>query len=562
MLAESTRAVNVLNKSGVGLYQGEAAWQQLSNMSFLAEWDKLYEDCPWATVFQSRAFVTTWYETYRHEYLPLFIVSFEANKLAGLLLLAKSKYGTILGAGENQAEYQVWLATAGNGNKFITKALIAVNKHFPTNNVQLKYIPGNAPMQWIGESAELKRRCLVKVFKQPLLKIEAAHFITELQKKNRREKLNRLKRLGELQFERITDRSTLAAILDELALQCDFRKRAVFNTAVFQNDPKRKRFLLSLFDQGLLHATVLKVNEEIIASNIGAAGKNWVHLQGVNTHAPTYAKYSPGILHLLMLGKQLASEGISVFDLTPGGDPYKDQLATNYTEAFHLSVCSPYHCLTSKIKLAAGEQLKKLVQLLGGTPSKAKWQTRKIKEKYKHILKQGFSFSINYLISKIGASKKESVYVLQKDLLITQLGGLEINKNSLFDLLCFDPKGSSENAWTFFEEAMRRFEAGERSYTYCEDGRLLVCAWLNSTKSLATVKTPSLQGFYCHSNVQGRQKKYVAAIAAAAICDQAHHELFAVAYGRDKSICRTLEAIGFKMSNCVRNDDANKVNRS
>jgi hypothetical protein len=555
MLTVSTRAINVLNKIGIELFEGKAAWQQLSNESFLSGWEKLFEDCPWATVFQSRAFITTWYNTYQQTYIPLFIVSYEGHNLTGLLFLAKAEDGQIIGAGDSQAEYQVWLAKENNGNEFIGKALKLVGSHFPNKKVQLKYIPGNAPMHWVNESEFFKKRCLVKVFKQPLLKIKEEHFVNELQKKNRREKVNRLKRMGTLKFERVIEYAEFEAILDKLALQFDFRKKAVYNTAVFREDPKRKAFLLSLFEQGLLHATILKLNEEIIASNVGVTGKSWVHLQGVNTHAPSFARYSPGILHLLMLGKQLASEGVTVFDLTPGDDPYKGQLATDYSEAFHLVVSSSYQRLASRLKLAAAEQLKKLLLSIGFTPSKIKWQSWKLRERYQHILKEGLPFSIKYFISKIVASNKESVYAFQHDQVLPSYEGVTINKNALSDLLCFDPKGSALNAWAFFEDAMRRFEDGETSFSYCEGGQLQACIWLAGAKSSKTYLAPILKGFYCHPKMESQRNVLLSIIEAAVATDQASNVIYAHLNGNDKSISQTLEIIGFKKTNSVNKAD-------
>ncbi|ANE49203.1 GNAT family N-acetyltransferase [Flavisolibacter tropicus] len=555
MLTISTRAINVLNKNGIELFEGKAAWLQLSNDSFLSGWDKLYEDCPWGTVFQSRAFITTWYSNYQETYIPLFIVSFEGRRLTGLLLLAKTKDGLIIGAGDAQAEYQVWLATENNGNDFISKALKIVDSYLPNTKVQLKYIPDNAPMHWVNESTYFKARCLVKVYKQPLLKIKEDHFINELQKKNRREKLNRLKRIGNLQFVHITSYSEFEAILDKLALQFDFRKKAVFNTAVFLQDPKRKNFLLSLFKQGLLHTTVLKVNEDIIAANVSVFGKGWVHLQGVNTHAPSFAKYSPGILHLLMLGKQLASEGISVFDLTPGDDPYKGQLATNYKEAFHLIVSSPYQLQVSKLKLASAEGFKKLLLLIGYTPSKFKWYTWKLKDQYKHVFKKGLPFSIKYFVSRIITPNKENVYVFQHGQILPSFNGVTININSLSDMLCFDPKGSSLNSWAFFEDAMRRFEDGETCFSYCEKGQLQACVWLASAKSSKTANEPKLTGFYYHSILHNKKNLLLSVISTVVAMDQTHNVIYAHVRKGDKFICQTLKDLGFKRANSADSDN-------
>jgi hypothetical protein len=61
-----------------------------------------------------------------------------------------------------------------------------------------------------------------------------------------------------------------SSIFDELTAQYDFRKAAMYNKAPFRKDPLKKKFLLALFEQQILHVTVLKLNDEIIASNVAA----------------------------------------------------------------------------------------------------------------------------------------------------------------------------------------------------------------------------------------------------------------------------------------------------
>lgn len=139
----------------------------------------------------------------------------------------------------------------------------------------------------------------------------------------------------------------------------------MFNLNFFLSDPLRQTFLLKLFEQKLLHVTILKLDEAIIASNVGATGKKWVHLQGVNTHDPSYAKYSPGILHFLMLGKQLAEEGMEVFDLTPGADTYKVGLATDYTTAHQLYIGNSLGKVAGELKLLFVDNIKKVAAGLG-----------------------------------------------------------------------------------------------------------------------------------------------------------------------------------------------------
>jgi hypothetical protein len=104
---------------------------------------------------------------------------------------------------------------------------------------------------------------------------------------------------------------------------------------IVQTEPQRKEFLITMFELGHLHVSMLKLDEIIIASNAGFKSPDMIHLQGINSHSPFFSKYSPGILHFLLLGIHLDELGVRYFDLTPGGkDGYKSMLS-NTTEIAH-----------------------------------------------------------------------------------------------------------------------------------------------------------------------------------------------------------------------------------
>ncbi|WP_461491812.1 GNAT family N-acetyltransferase, partial [Pontibacter sp. HJ8] len=201
--------------------------------------------------------------------MPVVVIKTNGAKLTGLFTLAKDLHGRITGAGTNQAEYQVWLASSADSRDFFRDALSEIRRKFPQSNITLKYIPATAPLDWAESGMLRKTPYFLRSAGHPLVVINKDNIAQELKKKNRREKINRLKRMGELRFEKITDRQTFTAIIDELAIQSDFRKGAMYNKSVFQSEPFRKDFLCSLFDQNILHATLLRLNEEIISSNVG-----------------------------------------------------------------------------------------------------------------------------------------------------------------------------------------------------------------------------------------------------------------------------------------------------
>src|SRR5207244_8515038 len=105
-------------------------------------------------------------------------------------------------------------------------------------------------------------------------------------------------------------------------------------------DPLRKQFLLGLMrTPGLLHATVLRHNDAVVAANLGIGGKDTVYL-GIFSHDVRYAKESPGKLQLVLLGDHLAQTGYRALDLTPGDDAYKAAFANDAAEVYRLTVFS------------------------------------------------------------------------------------------------------------------------------------------------------------------------------------------------------------------------------
>lgn len=507
-----------LNKSLVAVLEGHEAVSQLADPSFVQGWDSLYELCPWSTPFQSKTFVGTWYELFQHEVKPVMVLQMREGYLTGLLTLAINKDGNIIYAGADIAEYQVWLADPDLSQDFIIHAVEALRHTYPRKPLCLHYVPANTPVEGLKQFG-----CEVLRHKQPILKINYADLALELKKKNRKEKINRLRRLGSLQFCKITDPNEFDITLDELVIQSDFRKGAMFDSCIFKQEPIRKDFLKALFRMNLLHATVLKLDETIIASNVGVFGKGWVHLQGINTHSPMHAKYSPGILHFLMLGLMLAEEEIQVFDLTPGGDSYKHILATDYLEAYEISFYSP-----KKLLLNA---LKRNIQGFALTHSdKIGISAQKLKGLKKDlvILRQKLQLVRHYKPTNYRMKtqmKQPGKHILPQKLeqvSPSQTETMRFRVNSLYDLLAYAPKGTMQTRWEFLETAMRRLEAGQQSYSWSENGMLLGCAWVVAPEQSRNATTEPrqipedaclIEAVYLSPNAKMKKNQFLAALA-------------------------------------------------
>lgn len=540
--------------SSTQMFSGSAVFSLLGSDAFLDGWNRLYYACPWATVFQHPSFVATWYRLYEKEYLPILVKAEYAGKLTGLLTLALDKNGGITGAGASVAEYQVWLTVDANDESFIKNALQALRQTFPGKKVLLKYVPAGVSLMFTKKDPVLKKRCFVKTVPQPVMLIDDAHFTSELKKKNRREKLNRLKRLGELSFEHISDYDRFVGVFDELALQSDFRKGAVYNKIAFKTDPLRKKFLLSLFRQNMLHVTVLKIDDKIVSANVSIGNNRQLHLQGINSFDAAYARYSPGIIHFLLLGKLLAQEGTAVFDLTPGADGYKETLATDYTVAHTLSIGNNYHRFANCVKTGFNKFLKNAVTTIGVKREVFKKGRRNymlLRGKCMHIAKQDVASLFALFFNQLKNSRRHSkCWVVCKGFATSGL--LNIKRDELSHLLQYDLRGSWYSRQEFLSGAMQRFEAGGHCYSWVEDGLLLACVWVADVQSSITAykfvqETEgfiiSLPALYCHPKGRQQLSLFLRSVAKGLALDNSHSSFYLLT---DCNEDRAFEKAGFR----------------
>ena len=559
----SESVIQSLKGNEVIIDKEEAAWRQLSNDSFLAEWDRLFEACPWATVFQSRAFVTTWYQAYQAKYQPIIIRAEYNGQLTGLLTLAvpaSGDKGHIIGAGQFEAEYHAWLTAASDHGRFIKMALSKVLQLFPDFAIHLRFIPPPAPLQWTEESF-WKKRCVLYATKRPLMDMSDRGLDKIFRKNEFRNKYSRLKKLGKVDFEHITSKDQFAVILEEVKDLYDFRRGAMFNKNLFMEDPRKVDFLLGLFEQNLLHVTVLKVNGRLFATNVATAMNNWVHLCGINVHIPFQARYySPGFVNFILLSQLLASEGVSVFDLTPGGDFYKDRMATKYDQVHELMISnSRLYRLKRILRKKIYEQLDKAGKWPMGTELALRKLLYQLKGRIRQAKKQGFLRTALDKLSNLVNAPKKKVYVAS----VRGLSGnstITVNRDSLKDMLSFEAEGTWMTRWEFLEDAMHRYEVGEHSYSYSENGRLLHCIWLkeNNTFNVGDAQPKDnetngdyfqLQGYYCHPTGQDRQIEFIEAVIAAVEGDQRDLTVQVITSTQDKRFCQTLRNMGFTETN-------------
>ncbi|MGI4719752.1 MAG: GNAT family N-acetyltransferase [Janthinobacterium lividum] len=305
---------------------------------FRADWLALYEACAWATACQHPDFVLPWYLLYGERFQPVVVLARSRDgALQGLLTLALDAHGALSAAGGPQAEYHAWLAgSADAGNVFIARAIPALRAAYPGADLRLRYLPPGIPLDWMHDVGGGARHCVLRPHRRPVMRIDPEAMGRQRSKKNHRQNFNRLRRMGEVVFEKVERTARFAEVFEDICIQYDLRQDALYRQSPFQSDPMKKPFFLELHRRGLLHASLLTVGGEVAASHVGllSAGRA-LHL-GINTHATAFAAHSPGNLLLAMLGVHLAEEALPLLDLTPGGDEYKEHFANGHDLAFEL----------------------------------------------------------------------------------------------------------------------------------------------------------------------------------------------------------------------------------
>jgi CelD/BcsL family acetyltransferase involved in cellulose biosynthesis len=472
------------------IFEKEEGYRLLKDNSFIKAWKKILDECPWGTVFQSSEFVVTWFEFYK-DYYPIIVTDWDGKSLNGILTLTSSN-GVLVAAGTNQSEYQTWISTLEKNECFIQNALKALMKKYPSRKIHFKYISHGTPMDWVS-STNWKKRTIIKIYQQPLMKIDSEFSEQELKKKNRKEKINRLKRKGTLDFKEVLTIDRFKEIIEELLIQSDFRKGAMYDKVTFLDEPERKQFLIRLFELNLLHVSILTLENKIIASNAGIKGLDILHLQGINTHSPFFSKYSPGILLFLFLGIYLEKRGIKYFDLTPGGaGGYKDMLATKFGEVYELTILPVFDIFIETKKEFLIKEIKKIYEKTSFfKESKTSFSLviQKNQKKLKLYLKNGLKTFKLEKLNKINSKGLKIDIKVSKPEFNNNYKNLEIHKNSLADLLLFDEKHGKITRWEFLEDCMKRIEMNQSFFSIKSEKLLIAVLWYipietNTVKSL------------------------------------------------------------------------------
>ncbi|SIT75406.1 GNAT family N-acetyltransferase [Pontibacter indicus] len=506
MLTITESAITLQDK--VEMATGEEAFRLIQDQTFINKWDALYKSCPWATTFQSLPFVKTWYELYSSRFQPVIVCYWQSGELTGLIFLAHSSSDNkIKGAGGDIAYYQTWL-TLDQSNFFIKTSIRKLRLLFPGHTISFVQLPPHTPIDWVEDDSDLKKICTIKKVSRPLVVLKDKSVEKLLRIKDFKASCNRLKRIGNLTYERIYDLQYFCDVLDVLTYQYDFRQGATINWTPFLKNPLRKQLLIEMFKQNLLHVTLLKSNDEIIASLVATLGKNnWIHGVGLNSHSPFYASHSPGFVCFVKFIQMLAHEGYDTLDLTTGNQAYKRRLANGYDQVYELIVSDKSRSVAKEI--LQDSLLKLLKPQFKGLFNQYKTYFSQAKQEFEVVRNQGI---LPYSMHKLN-NRKQQLYDFKTNQEPDNSDCTAIIKRcSLLDLLSYDQTQGFISRQGFLRDAMKRFELGEQSFTWVEGGKLLACAWflgpIRSIKDRRPFILPEggaiIHGIYCHPQANER----------------------------------------------------------
>lgn len=455
------------------------------------QWAALYATCPWATALQSWQFVGTWYEVYRSQFAPLVVVGRDVTgRVVGILPLAISAdTNRLVIAGSHQAEYHAWLATSDAGDAFIVAALNALQSSFPDQELRFLFLAHNAPTGWLETSGEWRSRCELRPQSRALMRVgDGSSFTHSLRKKSNKSRLKRLERAGEVRFERLTDRAALAAVFDEIISYGTLRIAAVHNEPVTR-DPLKKEFYLAMMDApGLVHATALRVGDHIAAAHVGLYSRDTV-LLGIITHSPFFAEHSPGKLLLLMLGAELAEQGVPIFDLTPGGE-YKERFATHHDEVHVLTVFfNRRRYLRYKAERQVISAGKQILESVGMSRARAFGLFAAARDGWQRTPMASVPGKLAGRVRRLVRHTAEfRVYEMDAERIADLPRPSAMKRDDIDDILAYQPA----EAWqlvvgAFMREALARLQEGCHIYTHVRDGKLLHYGWLIERQEKSTL---------------------------------------------------------------------------
>lgn len=450
----------------------------MDNADNILDWQQLAQSCPWTTPYLLPDFARMWLQIYT-DWEPLLIINRDSEgQLRGILPLAKQGEH-VTGMGAHQAEYQGWLCHGDEIAVSLDQMLEALFGEFPRAHLRLRYVDLALPTSEVYAGLNSRPNMTVTGHSRPLMELDAQSLAATLRKSSNRSKLNRLRRLGTLEFLADEPGADVASLLDQVIALYDLRQGAVNGTSPFHEDQDKRLFHLNWLKghgSGLLFYRLM-LDDKVIGALLGVAHGHMVS-NAIVASSATLAKHSPGKLIIYMAAEHMLERGFKWLDLTPGGDAWKDRFATCQDQVLQISAWADNASLKrlhrrERIEHAAGN----LLRFTGLKPQQVRSFAGKVAHKTRHP-----TATTRHLASLMPQTIEYRVYRLADNLerrnsqqLPAQT--IEPSIDSAEDLLLFDSAAVGCRRQDFLAAALERLERGQHCYTIVENGRLVHYGW-------------------------------------------------------------------------------------
>lgn len=287
-----------------------------------AEWWDLWRADPYATPFQSPAWLTPWAAVFQPDRAFALLARSGGRLLALLPLFALAEGGPprLLPLGAGTTDWLGGLALPDAGEGAMARLLAAVEAVPGWSALDLPQLPPDSvlarlPAPW-PERREDGEPCPVVTPLPPVLSKGFAQ--------NLRTARNRLDRAGPWRIRRATG-AGVPEVFNRLVDLHGARWRARGESGVLADDRVRafhSRALLDLEASGMLRMTVLELVDRPLAVIYGLAAKGRFHCY-ITGFDPEAAVFSPGAVLIDRAMRDAAAEGLTAFDFLRGRETYK-----------------------------------------------------------------------------------------------------------------------------------------------------------------------------------------------------------------------------------------------
>ncbi len=496
----------------------------------LAEWEGLVDQEKKVAVYQSPGFVLTWYEVYAPQYEALLLAAFGASgRLVGVMPLAIPRDGPrrVVFAGAEHCEYAGWLASPPLEDELPARCIARLREvGLFEGEWHWRWLAPGTSLGWLDHPALRGSGIAGRVSEaaNPLWALQphdGRRFFAK-QQKNYKRKVNHLRKLGEVRLVQL-DATTLT---DELfaAFQTfyDIRTLARYGVAPFTEDPRKGAFhrrLLERTPEAVL-VFVLMAGETPVAFSYNLRDKG----RAINCMSPFHSRWlaaSPGKLVCDLVADTLAQRGMEAFDLGPGGDPYKAEVATTHEVVRSLRLFSSRRL--ARAHAVRGElhaQLKRAATAVGVSRDRLQ-QGRAVLSRLRGRSPGDLTRAVARALRRWIWSK-DAYVIFHMDrstwpggLAAADAAGPPIRRDALEDFLLYTGSDRWVTRQELMEQAISRLDEGQHFYTFVEGGVLLHYSWMRPNAEAVEItklgirftpepNTTCLDYSYTESSARGR----------------------------------------------------------